>query len=152
MENNSVRGNINVGVGVIILNHRKEILMGKRKSRHGLGQFSIPGGAVDVGEKLTDCAVREVFEETGLKLQSVKILGITNNLETFFSENTHSLSVIFFCKDYDGEPEIKEPDKHEAWAWHNMNSIPEPHFEASKKALDLYSRLVFNNEWKILIE
>ena len=53
--------------GGLVLNEKKEILMIFRR-----GKWDLPKGKLDKGERLEDCAVREVEEETGL--QKVKLL------------------------------------------------------------------------------
>ena len=55
-----------VAAGGLVQNEKKEILMIFRR-----GQWDLPKGKLDKGEKLEDCAVREVEEETGL--QKVKL-------------------------------------------------------------------------------
>lgn len=129
---------IKIGVGVIITNSKGEALFCKRKSKHGKGLYSIPGGGADEGEKLQESAKREIYEETGLRLQKLTCLGITNNLKTFKKEGVHFISIIFYCNEYEGELVLMEPDKHEAWEWYDINNLPTPHFEASKLAINLY--------------
>lgn len=53
--------------GGLVMNEKKEILIIYRR-----GKWDLPKGKLDKGEKLEDCAVREVEEETGL--QKVKLL------------------------------------------------------------------------------
>jgi len=129
---------VKIGVGVIITNPKGEVLFCRRKSKHGKGLYSIPGGGVDEGEKLKESAKREIYEETGLRLQKLTFLGVTNNLKTFKEEGLHSISIIFHCNTYEGELSLMEPDKHEAWEWYNTNNLPLPHFEASKLAIEIY--------------
>ena len=54
-----------VGVGAVIVLDGKVLLV-KRKYEPLAGQWSLPGGAVEVGETLEACLVREMREETGL--------------------------------------------------------------------------------------
>lgn len=56
-----------VAAGGLVLNENKEILLIFRR-----GKWDLPKGKLDKGEKLEDCAIREVEEETGL--QKVKLL------------------------------------------------------------------------------
>ena len=56
-----------VGVGAVIVQDGKVLLV-KRKYEPLAGQWSLPGGAVEVGETLEACLVREMREETGLEV------------------------------------------------------------------------------------
>jgi 8-oxo-dGTP diphosphatase len=64
-----------VGVGALIF-HRGRILMAERGKEPLKGWWSLPGGALEVGESL-DCAVRrEVREETGLEIEPLEVFEI----------------------------------------------------------------------------
>ena len=54
-----------VGVGAVIVDDGRVLLV-KRKYEPLAGQWSLPGGAVDVGETLEEAVAREMLEETGL--------------------------------------------------------------------------------------
>ena len=56
-----------VGVGAVIVADGKVLLV-KRKYDPLAGQWSIPGGAVELGETLEDCVAREMLAETGLEI------------------------------------------------------------------------------------
>jgi mutator protein MutT len=56
-----------VGVGAVVVRDG-EVLIVKRKYEPLAGQWSIPGGAVELGETLESCVVREMREETGLEV------------------------------------------------------------------------------------
>jgi mutator protein MutT len=58
-----------VGVGAVIVDHAARVLLVKRRFEPLAGQWSLPGGAVDVGETLEACVVREMREETGLDVE-----------------------------------------------------------------------------------
>jgi hypothetical protein len=55
------------GVGVIVTRGR-QVLVGRRLSRHGLGTWSFPGGKPETGESPVACALRELREETWPRL------------------------------------------------------------------------------------
>jgi len=65
-----------VAVAALIYNKRGEILLVRRRAEPGKGLWSIPGGAVETGEKLIDALKREVLEETGLDIKPIDIIDI----------------------------------------------------------------------------
>jgi 8-oxo-dGTP diphosphatase len=52
-----------------------EVLLVRRASRPGLGRYSLPGGRVEFGETLTEAVIREVLEETGLRIAIIGLAG-----------------------------------------------------------------------------
>lgn len=68
-----------VGVGALV-RRGDEVLLVQRKHEPGKGLWSIPGGLVELGEKVWDAAKREVEEETGLKIELDGLLGVVDNI------------------------------------------------------------------------
>lgn len=128
-----------VGIGVIIQNEKKEILIGKRKGSHS-PYFSIPGGHLEIGETFEQAAVKEVLEETGLLIRNPKVIAITNNLRTYRDEKKHYVSINLFANEFEGKCEVKEPDKCEEWFWCKVEEIPNPQFDASEYAIDCFTK------------
>ena len=56
-----------IGVGGIIF-HNQSVLLVKRAQAPGKGQWSLPGGAVELGETLVEALKREMLEEVSLGL------------------------------------------------------------------------------------
>jgi 8-oxo-dGTP diphosphatase len=111
---------IGVGVGAIIVNDKKEILLLKRGklAKNERGKWEIPGGAVNYGETLEDALVREVQEETGLTVVVDRLLTVSNHI--LKNEGQHWVSSSFYCHTIKGEPVIKEPDKTETIGWFSL--------------------------------
>jgi 8-oxo-dGTP diphosphatase len=69
-----------IGVGVIVLDGPRVLLI-KRGKPPRLGQWSIPGGHLELGEGVLDCGVREVREETGLHVQIHGLVDVLDLIE-----------------------------------------------------------------------
>ena len=132
------KAQVKVGVGVILLKEGK-ILVLKRKGNHA-PYYSIPGGHLEIGESFEEAAIREVAEESSIQLKNPLVLGVTNNLETFQEEGVHTISIILLATDFQGTAQICEPDKCEGWYWVDPQDLPQPHFEASRKGVELYQK------------
>ena len=128
-----------VGVGVIIQNADGKVLIGKRKGSHS-PYYSIPGGHLENGETFEQAAIKEVYEETGLTIYNPIFVCVTNNHKTYQESNKHYISINMFVDTYDGELEVKEPEKCEGWFWCDIEDIPEPHFDASEFALECFKK------------
>lgn len=62
---------IQTGSAIIIRNQNGEILLQERTDRN---KWGLPGGCQDIGEDLRDTAVREAYEETGIRLNPEDII------------------------------------------------------------------------------
>ena len=114
-----------VGVAVMIINDSK-ILLGKRKNAHGQGAWAPPGGHLEFGETLEECAQRELLEETGLIAESIKKLWFTNDIH--LQENKHYITIFMVVDKFSGEVKNLEPEKCEGWQWFDLNNLPSPLF------------------------
>jgi 8-oxo-dGTP diphosphatase len=122
---------VGVGVGIMILKDNR-ILLGKRhedpekaaSALHGEGCLTMPGGKVDFGETINQAALRETLEETGLKLNTLKLISLTDEI----LDDIHFVTNGFLCEDFEGIPQILEPDEITEWQWFDLNNLPEPLF------------------------
>jgi len=64
-----------VGVGAVILDGTR-VLLARRGRAPSAGKWSIPGGLVDVGERLEDALLREIEEESGLRVRLLGLCGV----------------------------------------------------------------------------
>ena len=68
-----------VGVGVMLARNNTLLLV-KRKFDPDAGYWAIPGGHLDLGERVEDAAIREAYEETGFIVKVSKLAGIINKI------------------------------------------------------------------------
>ena len=70
-----------VGVGGVVLDAEGRVVLVRRRFEPLAGCWSLPGGAVDVGETLEAAVAREVLEETGLEVVVDRFLGWVERID-----------------------------------------------------------------------
>jgi len=124
-----------IGVCVIVINDQNQLLLGKRKNGYRAGYYGLPGGQLELKEKLEDAIKRELYEETGLKGNSVSCLGVVRELQ----ETYNYIHFCFTCQEFEGKPILCEPEKCEGWEWYPIDALPSPLLPGHQAALSLCS-------------
>jgi 8-oxo-dGTP diphosphatase len=70
-----------VGVGAVVLDHRGRVLLARRGHEPLMGEWSLPGGGVELGETLEAAVVREVLEETGLAIEVGPVVEVFDRVD-----------------------------------------------------------------------
>ncbi|MBY0123797.1 NUDIX hydrolase [Bacillus sp. S/N-304-OC-R1] len=111
------------GSVVIILNEQNEVLLQKRHD----GYWGLPGGLMDIGESFEEVAKREVFEETGLVVENLKLLNVFSGSEYYLKvpngDELYSGTAVYFTRDVSGEMVIDYSDS-EKMQYFSMNNLP----------------------------
>jgi ADP-ribose pyrophosphatase YjhB (NUDIX family) len=68
---------VRLGVGVIVTDRQGQILLERRSDN---GMWGLPGGGIEPGETVTDAALREVKEESGLVVSITGLLGVYSSV------------------------------------------------------------------------
>jgi 8-oxo-dGTP diphosphatase len=84
-----------------------KILMGKRhpdpdkadSAFRSAGEWSLPGGKMEWGETFEEGAIREVLEETGIKIKNPQVISVHNNK----NEHAHFMTVGLLTHEWEGE-------------------------------------------------
>lgn len=127
-------GQTKVGIGVMIFKDGK-VLMARRKGSHGAGEYAFPGGHLDYGEGFEECARREVLEECGIEIEAIRFLFVANVLRY---KPKHYVHLTLTAAWKAGEPQLREPEKAEAWGWYALDALPQPLFEMCALSVESY--------------
>ena len=121
--NETLRPTFPIGVVVCVVQKGK-LLLGKRLNVHGNGGWGLPGGHLELGEKMEQAARRELFEETGLTAKRMLFKTLINNKKR--SDDRHYIHVGFCAEEVVGVPENREPEKCSEWCWFPLDALPTP--------------------------
>lgn len=126
-----------IGVGVLVWKDGK-VLLGKRKGIAGHGNYASPGGHLEFGESIEECAAREVMEEAGIEIENIRLVDFGNYLFSDEGKDTvrHYLNIEVTADWKSGEPENREPDKLEGWDWYTPENLPSPLFFGTKSGIE----------------
>lgn len=125
----------NIGACVIVTNSQgSKILLGKRLNSYRSGWYGMPGGRLDVGEPLDECAKRELVEETAIMAKSVEFLGTIRENQGKYD----FIHFVFKCNEYEGTVTLTEPDKCEGWEWYSLDNLPKPILPGHVSAIEVY--------------
>jgi mutator protein MutT len=105
-----------VGVGAIIL-RRDSILLVQRGRSPLKGWWSLPGGALEVGERLDQAVRREVLEETGLQVRPVAVFEIFERIlrDPEGRAEYHYVLIDYLCKVTGGRLQPADDARRAAW-------------------------------------
>ncbi len=113
-----------VGTGVLLINNQNQILIGCRSDNN---EWCIPGGSLEVGENLVECAARELYEETGiivdksdLHLNSAEVLKkpIIKN-----GRRIHVVSISYWANKYNDIDFEIDSREYTKYAWLSREEI-----------------------------
>jgi 8-oxo-dGTP diphosphatase len=101
-----------VGIGGVIIDRGRTLLI-RRGSEPLRGEWSIPGGTLELGETLEEGVAREVLEETGIMIRVIELIEVFDRIygedgtiaaRTQKNPRFHYVIVDYLCERIGGEP------------------------------------------------
>jgi 8-oxo-dGTP pyrophosphatase MutT (NUDIX family) len=109
-------------VNAIVINDRRELLLHKSRDT---GTWLTIGGFVDPLEEPAVAVVREVFEETGVRVQPLRVTGVYAGPEVNYPNGDQCiyLTISFLCKPLGGEPHVNDDESLDV-AYFPLDALP----------------------------
>ena len=133
----------NVGVGGAVVQDGKLLLV-RRASRRGRGNWQIPGGFIEPDETIEVAVGREVAEEAGVQAEVVGVLGIRSR---YNPDTGNSVYIVLLMRPIAGEPtpDMVEVDRAGYFSLEEIEAleqVPPINLEVAKRALAADHRLL----------
>ncbi|MFG3450474.1 MULTISPECIES: NUDIX domain-containing protein [unclassified Stenotrophomonas] len=126
-----------VGCGAVIQRADGAVLLVKRGRQPEQGHWGLPGGKVDWMEKLEDTVVREVLEETGLRVAVERLLCVVDHFEPVLQQ--HWVAPVYLARTLEGDQATRlEPEAILALDWFALDALPVP---LTRSAIEGLARL-----------
>jgi ADP-ribose pyrophosphatase YjhB (NUDIX family) len=127
--------------------HEGRLLLVRRASRRGRGNWQVPGGFIEPDETIEQAVIREVEEEAGVTAEVEGILGLRNRYDP---DAGNSLYIVLLLRPLSGEPkpDDKEVDRAAYFRMeeiHALEQVPSINLEIAQRALSVDKRLLMPN-------
>jgi mutator protein MutT len=127
----------NIGVGGAVV-RGGELLLVRRASRHGRGNWQLPGGFIEPDETIEQAVVREVQEEAGVTAEVEAVLGLRSRYDP---DSGNGIYVVMLLRPVSGEPTADGHEvDHAAYFTLNqirgLNPLPPVNWEIAQRVLD----------------
>lgn len=99
------------------------VLLSRRRGSYGDGMWHLPSGKLEAGESLLENAIREAWEEIGVRVDAADLRHV-HTLHAVAPGVEPRLGVFFEVLAWGGEPENLEPEKCYELAWFRLDELP----------------------------
>jgi len=132
----AARYSVAIVVMLLLLKDDKVLLMRRQNTGWADGEYDLVGGHHDGHESLRQALAREAQEEVGITVRPedatfVHFLQYIDDEEYLYS--------FYMVEQWQGEPEIKEPDKCDKLEWFPLDALPDNLTAATKLVLEKYA-------------
>lgn len=133
---------VHPGANTVLINNANQVLLHRRADN---GAWALPGGRMEIGESIEQCAVREMFEETGLHVKITRMVGVYSDPKNYCilrypdGYTVHYLIVVYEVEQIGGELKISHESKE--LRFFDVDALPEGMMPSSRmRVLDTLQR------------
>lgn len=123
----------------IIVYKKDSILLGKRKKPIFKNKWSLPGGHLEFGEGIQNCATRELEEETGILIKKMRLFFIVEEITA--TEQYYHFFLCCIVKEKNVEYHNKEIDNFREWKFFPLKNLPKKIITTHKEAINYYRKI-----------
>lgn len=128
-----------VGSVVIIVDDKGRLLLQQRKFPHGA--WGITGGLMELGESTEDVARREVFEETGFRVDKLHLINVHSGPRSYIKaengDEFYVVTIAYFTESYSGELHI-DPSESIQFQFFYPDELPSNIVKSHQLIIDEY--------------
>lgn len=118
-----MRNGFEIGVGGLVVNKNREVLMVRHTYGEFKGQWLLPGGHPELNETLEEAVLREVSEETGIQ---AKVKGLVAVRQKLFTPAHQEIYIVFLLDHLSGEPRSDGGENDGANYFSIQNALENP--------------------------
>lgn len=132
------RFSLSVAVFIFLIKNNQILLLKRKNTGWMDGFWSVPAGALDGHESLSQAAAREAHEEVGVQIDDSDLV-LVHTLHAL-TESTEWMGAFFEADIWSGEPMVCEPEKHAEVRWVNLQHLPETLIPYVRQAIEKYQK------------
>ncbi|OIJ68496.1 NUDIX hydrolase [Streptomyces mangrovisoli] len=110
------------GVSTVVFDDRGRVLLGQRADNH---EWALISGIPEPGEQPADCAVREVYEETGVHCVPERVVVVRAGKEVAYpnGDRCQFMDITFRCGAVGGEARVNDDESLDV-GWFELDALP----------------------------
>lgn len=132
------------GANTVLINESNQVLLHRRADNDA---WALPGGRMEIGESIEECAVREMFEETGIRTRIKRLVGVYSDPKNYCilrypsGYAVHYLIVVYEVEQIGGDLLISEESTE--LRWFDVDDLPDGMMPSSRmRVMDTLQRRV----------